>query len=98
MTVGWILLFKKIKCDGKFYQNVLLPVSKASYGMYLSHLLVLVPLAGIIREALGSGLEGTLGMWTTPVEILLSAVSAFVCVALGSVLIRKIPKIGKYII
>lgn len=98
MTVGWILLFRKMKCDGKFYQNVLLPVSKASYGMYLSHLLVLVPLAGIIREALGSGLEGTLGMWTTPVEIILSAVSAFVCVALGSVLIRKIPKIGKYII
>jgi peptidoglycan/LPS O-acetylase OafA/YrhL len=98
MTIGWILLFRKIKSEGCFYKKVLLPVSQASYGMYLSHLLVLVPLAGLIREWLGSGLEGTLGVMTTPVEILLSAVSAFVCVAISSVILRKIPKIGKFIV
>lgn len=98
MTIGWILLFRKIKSEGCFYRKVLLPVSQASYGMYLSHLLVLVPLAGLIREALGSGLEGTLGVMTTPVEIILSAVSAFICVAIGSVIIRRIPKLGKFII
>lgn len=97
MTIGWILLFRKIKSSGCFYKKVLLPVSQASYGMYLSHLLVLVPLSGLIRGWLGSGIEGTLGVWTTPVEIILSAVSAFACVAMGSVLIRKIPKIGKFI-
>ena len=97
MTIGLILLFRKITSEGRFYNKVLLPVSKASYGMYLSHLLVLVPLAGYIRGWLGSGVDGMLGFWTTPVEIVLSAVSAFVCVAIISVILRKIPKIGKYI-
>lgn len=97
MTIGMILIFRKITSEGRFYSKVLLPVSKASYGMYLSHLLVLVPLAGYIRGWLGSGVDGMLGIWTTPVEIVLSAVSAFVCVAIISVILRKTPKIGKYI-
>ena len=98
MTVAWILLFKKIKGEGCFYRKVLLPVSEASYGMYLAHLLILVPISGAVRGWLGSGNEGMLGFWTTPVEIILSAIAAFVCVALVSVIIRKIPKVGKYII
>ena len=98
MTIGSVLMFKKITCQGNFYKKVLLPVSKASYGMYLSHLLVLVPVFGVIREWLGSGAEGRLGCMTTPVEILLSAVVAFLLVAVGSIILRKIPKIGKYII
>ena len=98
MTVAWILLFKKIKGEGCFYRKVLLPVSEASYGMYLAHLLILVPISGAVRGWLGSGNEGMLGFWTTPVEIVLSAIAAFVCVALVSVIIRKIPKVGKYII
>lgn len=97
MTIGMILIFRKITSEGRFYSKVLLPVSKASYGMYLSHLLVLVPLAGYIRGWLGSGVDGMLGFWTTPVEIVLSAVSAFTIVAIISVILRKIPKIGKYI-
>lgn len=97
MTVAWILLFRKIRNEGGFYKKVLLPVSKASYGVYLSHILVLVPIGGTVREWLGSGDEGLLGFWTTPVEIVLSAVLAFVAVSALSVLIQKIPKIGKYI-
>ena len=91
-------MFRKITCEGGFYKKVLLPVSQASYGMYLCHLLVLVPVSGAVREWLGSGLDGQLGMMTTPVEILISAISAFVLVAIGSVIIRKIPKLGKLII
>lgn len=98
MTIAWILLFKKIHSSGKFYSKVLLPVSKASYGMYLCHLLVLGPISGKFRELLGTAEAGVLGIWTTPVEIVLSALSAFVCVAVVSVLLQKIPKIGKYII
>ena len=98
MTVAWILLFKKIRRETGFYTNVLLPVSKASYGMYLAHLLILVPVCGVVRNWLGSGPEGLLGFWTTPVEILLSAVVAFLAVAVISVILQKIPKIGKYII
>lgn len=97
MTVAWILLFRKIRNEGGFYKKVLLPVSKASYGVYLSHILLLVPIGGAVREWLGSGDEGLLGFWTTPVEIVLSAVQAFVAVSALSVLIQKIPKIGKYI-
>ena len=98
MTIGLILMFRKITCEGAFYRKVLLPISQASYGMYLSHLLVLVPVFAVVREWLGSGADGLLGVMTTPVEILLSAVATFILVAIGSIIIRKIPKIGKYII
>lgn len=98
MAIAWILVFKKIKAEGRFYKNVLLPVSKASYGIYLMHLLILVPICGAFRNWLGSGSEGVLGFWTTPAEILLSAITAFIGTSLVSVLIRRIPKIGKYIV
>ena len=98
MTLAWILLFRKITADGAFYKKVLLPVSKASYGMYLCHLLILVPICGWFRGWLGNGAEGILGFWTTPVEIIVSAVCAFVVTAIVSVILQKIPKIGKYII
>lgn len=98
MAVAWILVIKKIKAEGKFYQKVLLPVSKASYGMYLMHLLILVPVSGALRNMLGSGAEGVLGFWTTPVEIITSAIVAFVCTAIVSVALRRIPKLGQYIV
>ena len=98
MAIAWILVFKKIKVEGRFYKNVLLPVSKSSYGIYLMHLLILVPICGAFRNWLGSGSEGVLGFWTTPAEILLSAIAAFIGTSLVSVLIRRIPKIGKYIV
>lgn len=98
MTIGWILLFKKINCSGCFYNKVLLPVSKASYGVYLAHLLVLVPICGAVRAWLGSADAGVLGLWTTPVEIILSAVLAFVATSAVAVLIQRIPKLGKYIV
>lgn len=98
MAIAWILIFKKIRSSGWFYQNVLLPVSKASYGIYLMHLLILVPVCGWFRGWLGSGVEGVLGFWTTPVEILGAAIVAFIATAVVSVVIRKIPFIGKYIV
>lgn len=98
MAVAWILLFRKINASGAFYQKVLLPISKASYGMYLSHLLVLVPICGFFRGWLGVGEEGILGLWTTPVQILLSSLCGFICVAVACLLIQRIPKVGKYIV
>ena len=98
MAIAWILIFKKIRSSGWFYQNVILPVSKASYGIYLMHLLILVPVCGWFRGWLGSGAEGVLGFWTTPVEILGAAIVAFIATAAVSVVIRKIPFIGKYIV
>jgi surface polysaccharide O-acyltransferase-like enzyme len=98
MTVALLLVFKKIKSCGVLYQKVLLPVSKASYGIYLLHLLILVPISGAVREWLGVGLEGKFGFWTTPVEIVLAGTLGFICSAIVAVALQKIPKLGKYIV
>lgn len=98
MTIGWILLFRKANSSGSFYQKVLLPVSKASYGMYLSHMIILVVISGWMRNLLGIGSEGMLGIWTTPVQILSTATMTFVTVAVLNVILQKIPKIGKFIV
>ena len=98
MTIGWILLFRKIGGESAIYRRIAVPVSEAGYGMYLSHLLLLGLISGWVRSWLGLGLDGALGpVWTTPVEILLTAISSFVLVALICVLIRRIPKVGKWI-
>lgn len=98
MSIAYILLFRQIKGEGRFYKNVLLPVSKASYGMYLCHMLLLGAVSAWLRTSLGLGAEGALGIWTTPVQILLTAAISFSCVALFCVLVQRIPKAGKWII
>ena len=98
MTIAWILLFRKVSASGTFFRRVLLPVSKASYGMYLGHLLVLAFVSGQIREMLGVGTEGRLGFWTSPVEIVSTAALSFAVVAGVCVLLQRIPKIGKYLV
>ena len=98
MAVGWILVFRKIKTGGRFFEKIVLPVSKASYGMYLCHLLLLSSFSAWLRSALGIGTEGALGVWTTPVQILSTAILSFVATALCCVLVQKIPKVGKWII
>ena len=98
MAIGWILILRKFNGSGRFYQNVILPVSNASYGMYLSHMLVLSVVSARLREMLKLGNDGLLGVWTTPVQILATAIISYLIVGLACVLIRKIPKIGKIII
>ena len=98
MAIGWILVLRKIRGEGRFYRGVVLPVSKASYGMYLSHLLVLVYVSGWLRTALGLGADGILGIWTTPVQILFTALISYILVALGCLILRRIPKLGKILI
>lgn len=98
MTLGWVLVFRKIETGGRFYERVLLPVSQASYGMYLCHMLLLGIVSAWLRSALGLGAEGALGaVWTTPVQILGTAVLSFIGVAVFSVLVQKIPKVGKWL-
>ena len=94
MTVGLILLFRKISCSGCFYRRVLLPVSQASYGMYLAHMAVLVLFAGWFREGIGV----SLGFWSAPVTILATAVCTFAIVAFAAVLVRRVPKVGQWIV
>ena len=95
MAIGWILLLRKCTSAGGFYRRIVLPVSKASYGMYLSHMLVLGLVSAWLRSALGLGTEGVLGIWTTPVQIVASALGSYILVALACVLLQKIPRLGK---
>ena len=98
MTIAWVLLFRKIETGGRFYEKVLQPVSKASYGMYLCHMLLLGVVSAWLRTSLGTGADGVMGIWTTPVQIIATAVLSFAGVALFSVLVQRIPKVGKWII
>lgn len=95
MAVGIIIFARKIQSSGKFYSSVVRPVSDASYGMYLSHMLVLPLFSGLLRGWLGFGEGGVLGFWTTPVEILLTAAVTFVTTAVIAVRLRRIPGAGK---
>ena len=98
MAVAWILLFRLIRSGGAFFDKVLLPVSQASYGMYLCHMLILGLISAWLRSALGLGADGSLGIWTTPVQIVCTALLSLCASALFCVLVRKIPKVGKWII
>lgn len=87
MTVGWVLVMRKFNGNSGFFKRIVLPLSQASYGMYLGHMIVLAFFSNIFK-----------GMFSTPVNILLSAACTFVCVGVAAVIIRRIPKIGKIII
>ena len=97
-ALGLTLVFRRIPYrQGGFYRYIILPLSKAGYGMYLIHMLVLANVSAWIRSAMGTGSDGVLGYWTTPVEILLTALISFAVVGFMAVLIQRIPKAGKYL-
>lgn len=98
MTLAWILLFRKIETGGRFFDKVILPVSKASYGMYLCHLLLLVYVSTWLRTSMGIGTDGILGVWTTPVQMLGTAFLSYLGVAVFSILVQRIPIVGKWMI
>lgn len=97
MTIGMVMLMRKFTASGTIYNKVLLPISKASYGMYLAHMLVLSVFSEFYRDSLGIAGEGVLGAWTTPLQIVSTAVSTFIIVGIVTVIIQRIPKVGKYI-
>lgn len=98
MTIASVMIFSKIKLFGVFYNKIVLPISKASYGMYLGHLIVVVWLSTIFRNSLSLASDGVLGIWTTPIQIMCTALSSFIIVSICAIILQKIPKIGKYII
>lgn len=66
--------------------------------MYLCHMIALAFFSGWLRQSLGLGLDGQLGIWTTPVQILLTALLTFATVALFCVAVQRIPKLGKWVV
>ena len=97
-ALGLTLIFRWFcSKESSFYRHIILPLSKAGYGMYLVHMLVLAQFSGWFRTWLGVGADGVLGAWTTPVQILGTALCSFVVVGLVAVLLQRIPKLGKYL-
>ena len=94
-ALGLTLAFRSENCREC---GIVRELSEAGYGMYLAHMLVLALVSSWLRGWLGTGSEGLLGpTWTTPAEILGTALISFVAVGLAAVLIRKIPRVGKWI-
>ena len=99
MTIGWLLFFRKLNSPtaGSPRASRLATVSKATYGMYLSHMFVLAAASEFFRDALGIGADGSLGFWTTPVEIALTAITTFAVTAIGCIMLQRIPRIGRWL-
>lgn len=86
-TVAYFLVIKKITADGWFYDRIVLPISKISYGMYLMHMLFLPFVFTWVRS------------WgiATPFVMLLTAFITYSISAVVSRLISFLPK-SKYIV
>ncbi len=97
LTIGWILLFRKIKdADNPFFRYVIKPTSQAGYGIYLSHMLLLVPISAIFREIILFGETAPCGettafggVFATPLAIVLGAVATFICTSAAVILFRR---------
>lgn len=98
MAFGWVYVWRKFSGAGPSFRRFVLPLSKASYGVYLCHIVILSPISGWFREVLGTGPDAMLGFWTTPVQIVCTAVTTFAIASLFCIIVGRIPRIGKYIV
>jgi peptidoglycan/LPS O-acetylase OafA/YrhL len=71
--------------DGAFYRRVVVPVSDASFGAYLVHILVLVPVS--------SAFKGAMPM---PICVFAVAVVTFLVSIAASCAIKRVPRVGKW--
>lgn len=76
----------KFAFSGWFYARVIRPLSAASYGTYLMHIMVLVVLSERLKGSLPA-----------PVAIAGIAAGTFAVSSVVSMILRKIPLVGKWI-
>ena len=86
-VIGYFLVLRKFVADGWLYAKAIRPLSEASYGTYLMHIIVLVFLAEHLK-----------GSVPTPLAIVLIAVGSFAVSSVAGIVIRKIPFVGKWIV
>jgi surface polysaccharide O-acyltransferase-like enzyme len=86
-SVALFLIARKFTADGWFYRRVVVPASEASFGAYLIHILILVPVSSALKGAMH-----------TPLCVVAVACATFIASMLASVLLRRIPFVGKYIV
>lgn len=85
-TAAVFLALRRISGGGRFYRLIVRPLSEASYGTYLLHMFVLLPVFEFVRPQL-----------PTSLAIVVTAAVSFALSSLISAGIRKIPKIGVWI-
>ena len=85
-ALAFFLLARKFTADGAFYRRVVVPVSDASFGAYLVHILVLVPVS--------SAFKGAMPM---PVCVFAVAVVTFLVSIAASCAIKRVPRVGKWL-
>lgn len=86
-VIAAFMLIRKIKTDGAFYQWIVRPLSEASYGTYLLHMFVLLTVFDAVRPHCN-----------TPATIFATAGASYVAASAASVLIRRIPFVGRFIV
>ena len=85
-TIAAFMVVRKLNLGGVFYRRVVRPISEASYGMYLLHMLILTPVSAALIPQL-----------PTPLAIAFTAAVSFSLSALAALLLRRLPVIGKWI-
>lgn len=87
MTLGYFLIIRRLTAQGALYQHVILPISKASYGMYLMHIFWLCLFVTLLRAHISSTLA----------VILLTALCTYVASFVSTLVLQHIPVVGKWI-
>ena len=85
-ALAYFLIIRKFAADGFFYRRIIQPLSEASYGTYLIHMLIMAEVYNL-----------TLPTLTAPLAIFATALSTFILSSLISILIRRIPRLGSYL-
>lgn len=87
LTLGFFLLLRKCQRTGWTYRHVVMPISRASYGMYLMHIFVLCFYCTLLRVAIDS----------TPLIIVLTSLLTYITSFALSHIVHRIPVVGKYL-
>lgn len=85
-VAAYFLVIRKLTADGAFYRRVIRPLSEASYGTYLLHMLVLAEVSGFLCPRL-----------TAPLAIVATALISFVVSSIMSLCLRRIPRVGAWL-
>ena len=85
-VVAYFLVLRKFDWRGALYRRVVLPISQASYGMYLIHMLILVPVTAWLRPHLGN-----------PACIFAIAALTYALSAAIALCLRALPVAGKWL-
>lgn len=85
-TVALFLVARTFTADGAFYRRIVVPVSNASFGAYLIHMLILAPFSSTLK-----------GSMPTPLCVFAVASLSFLASIGASCAIRRIPLLGKWL-